>query len=165
MIDGNAAWIGGVLVGAVGGALVAIANVIQTKVAGRQAIILAAQVAKDATDRQRADWKRQDLVAARLDKSERISTDRFNQLLRLGTETKGLVNHRLTIALQKLLLALQGTLVVLSDKPNPSDAIKRRIGELKTEISVLEDELALRDLQQSELDDQHDLSEPESISR
>jgi hypothetical protein len=165
MIEADAVWIGGLLVGAIGGALVAIANVIQTKVAGRQAIILAAQVAKDATDRQLADWKRQDLVAARLDKSDRISTDQFNQLLRLGTETKGLVNHRLTVALQKLLLALQGTLAVLSDKPNPSETIKQRIVELKTEIAGLQEELALRDLQQSELDEKHDRSEPEPISR
>ena len=160
MIDSTIdVWIGGLLVGTIGGAVVATANLFQTRLAGRQAIALARETAQLATDRQKADWAREDKVAARLDRSDKVSADQFLQLLhqgaetlRLGGETKGLVNHRLTVALQAQLLATRGMLSVLSDKSDPSAAVKARILELEEEITVLQEELTLRGIQQDEED-------------
>lgn len=143
------------LVGVAGGCIVALANIIQTRIAGRQAVALAAQSAKDAAERQRNDWDREDMVAARLERADQVSADQFLQLLRQGAETKALVNHRLTIALQAQLLALRGTLAVMSEKSDPSHAVRDRIIALTNEIAALEKELSLRDIQQAELDRHH----------
>ena len=152
-------WMGGLLVGAVGGTIAAIANIVQARVAGRLALALAAQANKDAAERQEADWRRQDKVAARLDLVAKTSAEQFAQLfrqgaetLRQGAETKALVNHRLTVALQALLLAQQGTFAVLSDTSDQSTASKLRLEELGKQIAALQRELAEREVQQHEID-------------
>jgi hypothetical protein len=141
MIDSTIdVWIGGLLVGAMGGSLMAIANLIQTRILGKQAIALANETARLAALRQEADWARQDEVAAKLAIASdattaiaRANVVRTNEVARLAAATAAdqtsqlkeihsLVNSDKTQALQaelaqtKITLALLRRFVALDDQ-------------------------------------------------
>jgi hypothetical protein len=162
-------WIGGLLVGAMGGIVMAIANVIQTRLAGKQALALAAQVAKEASARQLADWDRQDKVAAKLDIARveanavaRANVVRTNEVARLAAATAAvqtsqlkqihtLVNNDKTDVLQaelnqtRITLALLRRFVALDDTAGRVSTSDDLVAIQVAEANILRLETTLAD--------------------